>query len=33
MPIHQELDAYFNNMLYGLEDILLSCISQMPIPT
>lgn len=28
IPIHQELDAYLNNMLYGLEDILLSCISQ-----
>jgi hypothetical protein len=27
IPIHQELDAYLNNMLYGLEDILLSCIS------
>lgn len=27
IPIHQELDAYLNNMLYGLEDILLICIS------
>ncbi|KEZ65533.1 hypothetical protein C5I_0135895 [Pseudomonas syringae pv. syringae FF5] len=28
IPIHQELDAYLNNMLYGLEDILISCISE-----
>jgi len=27
IAIHQELDAYLNNMLYGLEDILLICIS------
>lgn len=27
IPIHLELDAYLNNMLYGLEEILLTCIS------
>ncbi|MFF7708882.1 hypothetical protein [Pseudomonas sp. NPDC007930] len=28
VSIHQELDAYLNNMLYFLEDILLFCISE-----
>ena len=28
IPIHQELDAYLNNMLYFLEEILLFCISE-----
>jgi hypothetical protein len=28
IPIHQELDAYLNNMLYLLEEILLFCISE-----